>query len=182
MRWNGFGRSILFAVLVAVASLVWCVIARPVLGPAATISTVLIAAVATYLTGLVPETRRRVATFVVAAVAGSVAAAVSRSGTELVIALAVILAVGRSGVLFRASGARAIVIEAALVVGGLLFARFLAGPLPNGLALSLWGFFLVQSLYFLIGGVRIRGRFAARRDPFEEALARANGLLGRTGI
>jgi len=53
--------------------------------------------------------------------------------------------------------ARASVIETALVGAGLVFARLLAGRSPVALVLALWGFFLVQSLWLLVGDVRARG-------------------------
>ncbi|MGH7803632.1 MAG: hypothetical protein ACREQJ_04740, partial [Candidatus Binatia bacterium] len=119
----------------------------------------------------------RVATSLVALAAGLAVAVLARSVAELAIGLGAILAVGRSAFLYRAPAARAAVVEALLIGGGLLFARWLAGPSPLGMVAALWGFFLVQSIYFLIGGVRGRPVTGRRRDPFEEAHARALALL-----
>jgi hypothetical protein len=48
------------------------------------------------------------------------------------------------------------------------------------LVLSLWGFFLAQSLYFLLGGTTATA--ASRHpDPFEDAYGRALALLDRAG-
>ena len=62
--------------------------------------------------------------------------------------------------------------------GGLVFARFLFGPTVTALVLALWGFFLVQSLYFLLGGKHAPS-LARHPDPFQDAYARATALLDR---
>jgi len=101
---------------------------------------------------------------------------------ELAIGLAVILGIARSTVLYRAAAARAVATEAVLLLGGLLFARFLAGASLLSTALALWGFLLVQSVFFLIGGVRARSAGAPHADPFEATYRRAVALLERTGV
>ena len=56
---------------------------------------------------------------------------------------------------------RAVVLEAILLVGGLLFARFLAtGALAT--AVGVWGFLLVQSCWFLVAGIATRACTTAR--------------------
>jgi hypothetical protein len=177
MRWNTFSRSLAFAALVAAGFLPWWTLASPIVGGRAAVALYLVGAVAVYLAGLAGGLRRRLATLLVAGGAGSGVAILAQSTAELAAGLALILAVGRSGLLFRAPAARGAAVEALLAIGGLAFARFLSGPSPIGLVLAIWGFFLVQSLYFLIGGIRLRRR-ASRRDPFEEAHARALALLG----
>lgn len=178
MRWNTFARSLLFAALAAGGALPWLLFARPVFGADRALVLYLVGVVAAYLGGLASEVPRRVAVFVVAALVGVGVAFVARTSTELVLGLGAVLAVGRSAFLFRAPAARAAVIEAVLVGGGLLFARFLAGHSPGALVLALWGFFLVQSLYFLVGGVRVRIGSGRHPDAFEEAHARAMAVLG----
>jgi hypothetical protein len=44
------------------------------------------------------------------------------------------------------------------------------------LSLAIWGYFLVQSSYFLVGG-RSPRRDGPPRDPFEQARARLQRLL-----
>ena len=180
MRWNTFSRSLAFAALAAVGSLPWWTLASPIVGGRSAVALYLVGAVAAYLAGLAGDLRRRLATLLVAGAAGSGVAILAHSTGELAVGLTLILAVGRSAALFRPPAARGAVVEALLGVGGLAFARFLSGPSPIGLVLAIWGFFLVQSLYFLIGGLRMR-RHASRRDPFDEAQARALALLGDSG-
>ena len=56
-------------------------------------------------------------------------------------------------------------------------ARFLAAGGAASLALGLWGYLLVQSLFFLAGGVTVRLGSDARVDPFERARADLLALL-----
>jgi hypothetical protein len=44
-------------------------------------------------------------------------------------------------------------------------------------AFAIWGFFLVQSFFFLLGGVAERAATPAGLDPFEVARARAVALM-----
>jgi hypothetical protein len=115
----------------------------------------------------------------IVAAAGSVIALLVRSTPELAIALAVLLALARSGILYRARPARALATEAILIGAGLLFARYLGGFTLVSTALALWGFLLVQSFFFLIGGVRVRSLVEGGADAFEEAHRRALALLDR---
>jgi hypothetical protein len=94
----------------------------------------------------------------------------------------VILGVARSGFLYRAAPARAVALEVGLLVGGLVFARFLSATALFPTALAFWGFLLVQSLFFLVAGVRARPPGSRGADPFEEAYQRATVLLERMGV
>jgi hypothetical protein len=180
MRWNTFARSILFAALAAGFALPWLVLARPIFGGAWAIVSYLVFVVAAYLGGLAPERRRGIAVFVVAVFIGVGVALAASAPAELALGLGALLAVGRSGFLYRAPTARAVLIETVLVGGGLVFARFLAGHSPLSLGLALWGFFLVQSFFFLVGGIRVRGGGGHHPDPFQDAYGRALALLDRS--
>jgi hypothetical protein len=177
MRWNSFSRSLLFAALAAAAVVPWLVVAIPWLGSARALAFCLAATTAVYVGGLVPDRARRARVFLTTAVLGFALVLVTRTLTEQVLGLAVLLAIVRSGFLHRAPLSRAVAIEAVLVGTGLLFARFLSGPFPGGVAIALWGFFLVQSFYFLIGGIRTREASGRHPDPFEEARARMLAIL-----
>jgi hypothetical protein len=177
MRWNTFARSILFAALAAGFASPWLALARPILGGKWALALYLVAVVAAYLGGLAPPRRRGIPIFVAALLAGGGVAIVASSPSELALGLCAVLAVGRSGFLYRAPAARAVVIEAALAGGGLVFARFLAAHSPLALALALWSFFLVQSFYFLVGGIRVRSGGGRHPDPFQDAYGRALALL-----
>ena len=177
MPWNTFARSAVYAAVAAAAWLPWAILAGPLLGWWPTRAIYLIAVTAVYAGGLARRRARALPLVVIVAAAGSLAALLAASTAELAIALAVLLALARSGFLYRASPARALVTEAILISAGLLFARYLGGFTLLSTALALWGFLLVQSVFFLIGGVRPRPLVEAVADPFEEAHRRALALL-----
>ena len=64
---------------------------------------------------------------------------------------------------------------------GLLVARTVAAPDALAIALALWSFFLIQSLYFLVADVAPRPHLPPQVDPFDLAQARAEALLGDRG-
>lgn len=182
MYWNTFGRSALFAAAAAMAYVPWMMAAPVIVGTRGALTLYLIAVTATYLAGLAPTLRRRLGVSVAAAAAGTAVALVAGSLPELVIGLAVVLATGRSAFVLRRSFARAVTIEAVLGLAALVFARFLGGVSPLSMAIAIWGYFLVQSFYFLIGGARVRSAFDVHPDPFEAAHARALALLDGEGV
>jgi len=179
MRADGFARGTVFAALAAAAWLPWMVVLG---GGGAAFALYLVAITAAYLVGLGPRGAPRLAVAAGAALLGGVLAAGVHTPGELALGLGAILATARSAVLHRARPARAIMTEVVLVGGGLLFARALAAPTAFGVMLAVWGFFLVQSTFFLVAGVEPRPVAAARRDPFEEAYARATALLEDEGV
>jgi hypothetical protein len=179
MRSNGFARSLLFALVAAAGVVPWMLVVRPILGSYAALALYLVGTMAAYLGGLAPDLQRRIGAALAATLAGLAVAVLARSVAEVALGLGTILAVGRSAFLYRAPAARAVVVEVLLVGGGLLFARFLAGHSAAALVFAIWSFFLVQSLYFLVGGVRVRTGRERGRDPFEEAHRRALALLAR---
>lgn len=181
-RWNGFVPSAIFAAVAASAVVPWLVLAAPLLGGRRAVAVSLVLVTATYLAGIAPSRRRAAGAAVAALLAGAVLLVVTWHPLELAVGLGVALATLRSGVLFQAPPARAVVLEAALVGGGLCFARFLGGPGPLGVAFAVWGFFLVQSLWFLVGGVAERAAPARGTDPFDDAWARALAILDDDGL
>jgi hypothetical protein len=181
MRWNTFARSALFAAVAAAAWLPWALVVVPVLGVWHARALYLILATAAYVAGLSTRRARAVPIAALILMLGGGIAIVATSTTALAVGLAVLLGGARSGVLYRASPVRAVATEALLVVAGLLFARFLGGFGLVATALAIWGFLLVQSVFFLVGGVRLRPIVERGADPFEEAHKRALVLLDRTG-
>ncbi len=177
MRWNGFAGSLLFAALVAGAFPVFALLANPILGRASTLSLYLLGIAVLYAAGLAPSRTRAVATAGIgSALAAGVLLLAPSLGT-IAVGAALIVGVCRSGVLYRSRRARALVAETLLLAGGLGLARFLAGPDTLQVAFAIWGFFLVQSFFFLLGGVAERAVTPAGLDPFEVARARAVALM-----
>ncbi|HEV7733175.1 MAG TPA: hypothetical protein VGR62_13475 [Candidatus Binatia bacterium] len=177
MRWDGFARSILFAAVAAMATAACLLMAAPLLGGRRVLALWLVALTAAYLSGLVPDRRRGVAAAFGALVAGATLLVIAPGLHEVVLGLAVVLGVGRSVFLYRRRPARAVVVEAVLLVGGLVLVAWLGGPSLHGVVLAVWGFLLVQSGFFLVPGASGRRAFEGAADPFEAAHARALALL-----
>jgi len=177
MRWNGFGRSLLFAALAAAAFPIFELVASPVLGRAAALSLYLLGVAALYAAGLAPRPSRALTAGAIASALGGCVFLLAPGAATVAAGAALTIGVCRSGVLYRSRRARALLTETCLLAGGLGLSRFLAGPEPLEIALAIWGFFLVQSFFFLIGGVAERTAPPAALDPFELARARALALL-----
>jgi len=177
MRWNGFARSLIFAAVAAGAFPVFALFANPILGPASGLSLYLLGIGVLYVAGLAPRRSRTVAAVGIAAVLGAGVLILAPSVGTIAAGAALVVGVCRSGVLYRSRRARALVTETCLLAGGLGLARFLAGPDTLQMAFAIWGFFLVQSFFFLLGGVAERTEASAGLDPFEVARARAVALM-----
>jgi len=182
MRGTGFrGASLIgslaFAAVAALAAVPWTLVMVPVKGPASAVSAYALISAVLYLAWIAPTWRRG---FVAAALAGGLAAVVgvvSSSVSEAVLAAAMIVAVVRSGFLYRSSPARALALESGLLVCGLVFARALASSTSLGVGLAVWAFFLCQSLFFVAGGVRERKAEEPAVDPFVGARQKALALI-----
>ncbi len=192
MRSGRFTGAILFAAGAAACSLPWMLCLAPLVGGGAAQTSYLVLVTALYVASLhsgavaparLDATARpalsRLTLALLAGLAGTAVAALTRSPAELAFGLAAVLGVARSGFLYRAAPARALVVEVILLTGGLCFARFLAGSAWPPAALGLWGFLLVQSLFFLVPAVRPRHPAPAYLDPFEDAHRHAVALLER---
>ena len=182
MRCNTFARSALFAAVAAAGWLSWVLVVAPLLGVWNARAVYLVGVTAVYVAGLSTQSKRRLPVALATLLVAAVVALIAHTTAELAIGLAAILGIARSGLLYRAAPARALATEVSLLLGGLVFARFLAAVSLPATALALWGFFLVQSLFFLVAGVRARAVSGVHPDPFEEAQRRALALLERTSV
>ena len=182
MRWNTFGRSAVFAALAGISVLPWLIIAGPLLGMRWALTVYLVALTVTAVTALAPSLRRGLGAGLIVALLASCLALAMPTLSELVLGLAVLFGIARAVFLYRRRPTRAVAVEIALVGGGLLFARFLAGPSLASIVLAVWGFLLVQSFFFLVGGVRPRERAAPQHDPFDAAYECARALLDGKAI
>ena len=102
----------------------------------------------------------------------------SRDLVTLACGAALILGFARSASLRQSTGARTVVVETLLGLAGLGVARALAGPGPVAIGLALWGYFLVQSCWFLVSGWGPRRADRGAEDPFDRARRRILELLG----
>jgi len=171
LRWNGFGRSLLFAAAAAAGLPVAVTFAAPWLGSASVLKLYLLAVAGCYAVGLGdrPGPRRRAA--IAATAGGAVVAALPLDLAGTALCAAALVAVCRSGLHHRQLPLRAFAIELGLGAAGLAAAAFLASGGLRAMALAVWGYFLVQSAYFLIGGRSPRAG-GEPVDPFERARAR----------
>lgn len=170
-------RTLAFGLVVALGSIPWAMVFGPFFGHFWALAGYCLAAAALYAGVIAPSWPRGVATGAAAGLAAAVVAVLATTPSEAILGAALILAVARSGFLYRGKPARTVVLEAALIFGGLLFARALAGPTLLSAGLAIWAFFLVQSLFFLAGGVREREGDEPRIDPFERARKQALALM-----
>lgn len=176
MRWNGFAGSLVFAAVAAAALLLVQPLLASLIGTHDALRLFAVGSVALYVAGLAPSWRRGFVAAVAASGLGVVLLVLPFGVPCTVAGAAAILAFCRSGILYRAAPLRAIVAEAVLLAAGLALADFLASGGVVSFALATWGYFLVQSVFFLIGGVAIR-REPGPSDPFDRARAELLALL-----
>lgn len=176
MRTDTFLRSLAFAAAAAIGAVAWVVCLAPILGGRRALVLWLIGITASYVGGLAGNPYRRAAVAIVTGAVGLALSAVLPGLRELVPALAVVLGVGRTACVSPSTPLRAVATEACLLGGGLVFAEIVGGPSLRGVALGVWGFFLVQSFY---AWIQARARVAGEADSFEAAHARALALLER---
>jgi hypothetical protein len=177
MRCDSFGRSLVFAAVAGLGCAVWMGVAGPLCGGGFAAATYLVGAVAAYLAGLAGGARRRLLAAVLGMTAGGAVLMTAPGFPALSLGLVVVLAAGRSVFLLRGTAARAVLVETGLGLGGLTFAWAMAAPTVGGVMLAVWSFFLVQSLFFLVGHPRTRPATHPGCDPFDTAHARALVLL-----
>lgn len=175
-----FKKSLGFALIAALAWVPWLLLSAPVLGPGLRLGVFVTVAAAIYVFTIAAKPSRG---FIAALATGAAVAgafAVTPGTAAKLLAVAFIVALARSAFLYRRRPARALAVEAGLQVGGLLVAQALAGPSLLSGALALWGYLLIQSLFFLIAGVDERADTGVG-DPFENARSQAMRLLDQTG-
>lgn len=177
MRLCSFGRGVTFAALAALGWIPWAIVATGLLGRSGALSVYLVGVVVLYVVALGERVRAGVLGF--AAVAACAASLLVGTSAELAIALAALLGLFRSGVVYGPASPRTLALEVVLLGAGLVFARFLASPWLLHISLAIWGFFLIQSLYFIRTGVPVAADLDPERDGFEEAYRRASELIER---
>jgi hypothetical protein len=172
---NSFARSLLFAAVAAVGLWVAAAVLLPVLHPARLLTLYVAAAAAAYIVGIAPGRSAGLAAGGIAAALGCGLLLLPLGVAGTALAAALVIAVCRSAILYRARRLRALLLEGVLLVGGLGLAHAFAGS--GSAALGLWGYFLVQSAFFLVGGVAARGERDGGLDPFDRACAQLAALL-----
>jgi hypothetical protein len=180
MRWNDFGRSVIFAAVAAAGFVPFSIAATPWLGWQGVVIAYAIATATTYLIGAGPTRSQGLLAGVALGLGATVVAIASPSAAVTVAAVAIGMGALRSGLLYRSRFARAAVVEAALAGFGLAIAARLFDGSTFSVVLAVWAFYLAQSAFFLVGGVAPRSHAEAAVDPFDAAHARAIAVLEAT--
>ena len=179
MRVASLAGSLGYAFVAGLAAVAWTLFATPWLGRPMALAMFVTVSITFYLLSIAPTWRRGVrAAALCAGVSVLTWIALPIPGVML-LASAAALAVGRSGLLHRSRPARALVTEVALLAFGLAFARGLYGGGALDVGLAVWGFFLLQSTFFLLGDQRHAQPSAVPGDPFERAQAKMEEVLER---
>lgn len=185
MRGNSFWGSLVFAAVAAAALPAALLALGPFFGDARVVALYLVGTATGYSAWLAPSRRQAVAgALFTALLGGGLLVLLPGFGrhalAELAIGCALLVAVCRSVLFYRSRPLRGLLLECALTLAGLLTARLLAGPGPLSMAAALWGYLLVQSLFCLAPGLRVRSSTTRSGDPFERARARLKTLLEET--
>ena len=166
-----------FGGVAALGSIPWAMVVGPILGRPWALATYCLGAVVLYIVAIAPSWSRGVLIGGLACLPAISIGILAPWPADALTGAALILAVARSGFLYRSKPARALVIEGGLAALGLLIANWLGGPTLLETALAIWSYLLVQSLFFLLGGVANRESEEPRIDPFERAHKRALALM-----
>jgi len=177
MRWNDFGRSLLFGAVAAAAFVPFAIAATPLLGWGGVLVAYAVASASAYLAGLGATRRQGLAAGLLVGLLGAGVALAAPAPRDAILAAALLLGLCRSGLLYRARFARALVLEGVLLCAGLGLAGHLLTGSTFSAVLAVWAFFLVQSIFFLVGGVETRREDPRDTDPFDAARARAVEIL-----
>jgi hypothetical protein len=190
MRWcNSFGRSLLFALLAALAYPVYRAVIGTAVGVPLAFASYAALAAAAYLFGIARHPARGLAAAFATLACCFGLVVLGATAREVALAAAALMGVLRSGLLYGGGAAgtqafgRRFGVEVGLLGTGLALACLLSPASAAPGAFAFWGFFLAQSGFFLVGGSAARTRQSADRPPapdaFEEPCRRARALLDR---
>jgi len=175
---DSFVGTLLFGALAAAAWPAWA-LGLAALGFGTSLSGYLVGLSAVYVAGLAATPARALGAAFWTLGFGATIAFLARGPADVAVGAAIAIGLCRSGLLHARRPARALLLELLLFAGGLLAARTLAAPGLVGVSLAIWGFFLVQSIGFLIGGREPQRDVPAGLDPFDAARNQALELLER---
>jgi len=177
IRWNDFGRSLLFGAVAAAGFVPFTILATPGLGRSGSLVVYALASAAVYLAGIGASRRQGFAAALIVAGAGTAAALFAPDPRDALLATGLLFGLCRSGLLYRSRFARALLLEGGLLGAGLGVAGQLLAASTFSAVLAVWAFFLVQSVFFLIGGVEARREEPGEHDPFDAAHSRVLAIL-----
>lgn len=177
MKIDSFFSSILFGAVAAVGVVFAQHLFSPVLGSATVQTLYLALAMVVYAALIASSLRNRLGKLAVAGL-GALFVLGMASGTHAIaIGLTIVLSLVRSGFDRESRTPRGWCAEGLLGVAALVFASVLYSPSWLGSAAGLWGYALVQSLYFQLPALRTRPRHSMTGDAFDRARERILVLL-----
>jgi hypothetical protein len=176
MRLGNLAGSLAFAAIAGLATVAYTLIAPPLLGFTTAWLWWCLLLTAGYLVVIAPSLGRGIRIGMLSAAIGVGIHMLAPGSAAAMLGMTVLLGLMRSGFLFPRRLARALAVELGLgSVAGVL-AGALAGPSSLSLGIAVWGFFLVQSLFFVIGGLEV-GAPAVTEGAFEKAHRQAVTLM-----
>ncbi|MEM7412609.1 MAG: hypothetical protein AAF430_20430 [Myxococcota bacterium] len=170
----GFGRALVFAAVAALGLPAAVTFLGPWIGEVTSVHVYVAAFAVAFVAGLVPDPPGRRAWVWVGAAVATALALLPIGTPTFALSMAGFIALGRLLARRPHSWPRAIGLEIALGLAGLALASFLFAHTLLGYALAIWGYFLVQSAYFVCGGRR-----ADPSDPEIDPFERAERRLAR---
>lgn len=182
MRVRSLGSSLVFAAAAAIAAPFTQHVFSPVVGTWSAFAFHLGLCGVAYAAMLGRTMRASLRNALVAAAGAGAVFALTRGPMvgmgEVAIGLTLVLALVRSGLDSGGRRGRAILLEAVLGVMSLAVAGWLASPGWLGGAMALWGYGLVQSLYFMFPESQRSSSGEDGVDPFDRARDRILSMLG----
>ena len=173
---RGFGRTLAFGLLAALGVPAVRLLQVPLMGHPAIWHFYVAGLAVVYLIAIAGSPRRVLGSALLGSI-GAVALLLLTPGIGVtVVGASLLVACVRSGFLYRVPQPRLLLLEAGLLGVSLAAVELLVGPGVFGIALAVWAYFLVQSLWFLVARPRPR-TLEPPGDPFERARDRLDGLL-----
>jgi MFS family permease len=175
MRADKFTASLVFAAVAGLAAIAYVLVVLPVLGSSLGLAVGSVLGAAAYIFAVSPSLGRGLRYGSLTLGAG-VALMLIAPPTVVLFCSAMLLGLIRSGVAYRASVGRALLIESVLFIVAVGTVELLAGTSVVSYGLAVWGFFLVESAFFLFAGSTPREP-TPTEDPFERARREASRLI-----
>jgi hypothetical protein len=185
--WNRFASSLFFALGVAAFYPIYERVAVAFLGKGPALDMYLLSSASLYLLGIARSPAKGLAAAAAAFAAGGLLTLGGVIGTQLAMALGLLIGFFRSGFLQRGDRndfRRRLAREIVFIGGGLGLGFYLGRGAADPGALALWGFYLVQSSFFLLGGQAASDRESRTPgtdpDEFSKAVKRAKEVLAQS--
>ncbi len=176
IRTGKFSSSLVFAAIAGLAAVPYLLVTLPAFSLIRTFSIGSIVLVAAYIVVVSPSLVRGLRNGALTLVLGAGLYTLA-PGVVVLYASPILLGIVRSGLLYRTKIGRAFAIEAMLFLLATSVAQLLAGSTVQSYGLAVWGFFLVESAFFLFAGASSHPESGSAEDPFDRARREATRLM-----